>query len=115
MSEPSCDWLVQIPDLPDAKENRMSNLSAHLEYNGPQIAARQLVMSGPTLAKKKDDDNDKDENKPPTITGSVLVFRAANEEGVWEMIKGNPYAKLGVWNLDKTTVTPFKCAVRTPL
>ncbi|MCJ1473384.1 hypothetical protein MMC13_002035 [Lambiella insularis] len=104
------DYLVQIPDHPNAQQHRMRHLSAHLSYNKPQIAAGQLVLSGPTLAA-----HPKSADEVPAMTGSVLLFRAGSEAEVWELVKENPYAKEGVWDVDGTVVTPFRCAVRTAL
>ena len=104
------DWLVQIPDKPSAQESRMSHLKAHLEYNKPQIAAGQLVMSGPTLAAQP-----KSADEIPTVTGSVLLLRAGSEDEVLSMLRNNPYATEGVWDVDQAAITPFRCAVRTPL
>lgn len=102
------DWLVQIPDRPNAQQSRMTNLSAHLSHNKPQIAAGQLVLSGPTLAAQP-----RSAEELPAMTGSVLLFKAGSEEEVWEMVKDNPYAKVGVWDMERAVITPFRCAVRT--
>lgn len=110
MSPAIYDYLVQIPDKPDAFASRMSHLTAHLDYNKPQIQADKLVLSGPTLAHQPKDAEDK-----PAMTGSVLMFKAGSEEEVWEMVRGNPYSREGVWNLDQATITLFKCAVRKAL
>ena len=67
-------------------------------------------MSGPTLAA-----HSKSSDEMPTITGSMLLLRADSEEDVMQMVRENPYSKVGVWDLDKVVVTPFKCAVRTAL
>ena len=109
MSSP-CDWLVQIPDLPDAHESRTSHLAAHLEYNKPQVVAGKMVLSGPTLASQP-----ALAGAPPAITGSLMCFRTGSEAELWEILNANPYAQLGVWDMPKAVVTPFKCAVRTAL
>ncbi|MCJ1378976.1 hypothetical protein MMC17_002075 [Xylographa soralifera] len=104
------DWLVQIPDHPNAQSDRMSNLSAHLNYNKPLIVAGQMVLSGPTLSAQP-----KSENEIPKMTGSVMLLKTGSEEEVWEMVRENPYAKVRVWDLDKAVITPFRCAVRTAM
>ena len=101
------DWLVQIPDKPKALQNRMSNLSAHLNYNKPQIEAGKLVFTGPTLSSQP-----KSADEVPAMTGSVTLFKASSEEEVWQMVRENPYAKAEVWYMERATVTPFRCAVR---
>ena len=110
MAATQYDWLVHIPDQPNTLQSRMSNLNAHLDYNKPQVAAGRLVMSGPTLALHPEN-----AAETPAMNGSVMVFRAGSEEEVWDIIKGNPYATTGVWDLERAAITPFKCAVRTGL
>lgn len=104
------DYLVNIPDKPNAISGRMSHMSAHLEYNKPQAQADQLVLSGPML-----DHEPKDAEDKPLMTGSVMVFKASSVEEVWDMVKGNPYSTEGVWDLERATVTLFKCMLRKPL
>jgi hypothetical protein len=43
------------------------------------------------------------------------VIRAGSEDAVWEMLREDPFAKLGVWDLEKTVVVPMKCFVMAPL
>ena len=102
------DWLVQIPDYPNAQPHRISNLPAHLSYNKPLIVAGQMVLSGPTLSSQP-----KSADEVPDMNGSVMLLKASGEEEVWEMIRENPYAKVGVWDLDRVQITPMRCAVRT--
>lgn len=107
LQPPKYDWLVQIPDKPDALPLRMSNLADHLSYNKPHVDGGQLVFTGPTLAAQP-----KAADEVPQMTGTVTLFKARTEEEVWEMVRGNPFAKVGVWDMDHATVTPFRCAVR---
>lgn len=104
---PQYDWLVQIPDKPDALPLRMSNVREHLTYNKTHIEGGQLVFAGPTLACQP-----KAADEALQMTGTVTLFRAGSEAEVWEMIRGNPFAQVGVWDLDHATVTPFRCMVR---
>ncbi len=85
----------------------MSNLPAHLQYNQPYIDSGSLVFTGPTLASQP-----AGPDEVPAMTGSVTLFKADSEDEVWEMVRGNPYAKCGVWDMEKATVTAFRCAVR---
>ena len=100
------DWLVQISDLPNALQKRMDNLQAHLSYNKPQIEAGTLVFSGPTLSSQPKS------NEIPPMTGTVMLLRASTEEEAWKLVKENPYATTGIWDMDKAVVTPFRCVVR---
>ncbi|KAI0010262.1 hypothetical protein F4779DRAFT_616838 [Xylariaceae sp. FL0662B] len=104
------DFLVQIPDRPNALSARMSNVAAHLSHNKVDIEAGRLVMAGPTLAH-----HPQTAEEAPPVTGSALLVRAGSESEVRRIIAENPYGKLGVWDLDKATVVPFRCMVRTPL
>ncbi len=110
---PQNDYLVQIPDHPSAHQNRTTHLSAHLNHSKPQIAAGQLVLSGPSLSSYPGEGEGAD--GVPEPTGSIMVLRAGSEEQVWEMIRGNPYATEGVWDLGRAAITRFRCAVRTAL
>lgn len=101
------DWLVQLPDKPDALPLRMSHLTDHLSYNKPHIEGGQLVFTGPTLAAQP-----QAADEVLQMTGTVTVFKAGTEAEVWEMVRGNPFAKVGVWDMNHATVTPFRCAVR---
>ncbi|KAI1085464.1 hypothetical protein F5B20DRAFT_5030 [Whalleya microplaca] len=104
------DFLVQIPDKPNALPSRMSNLAAHLSHNKIDIEAGRLVMAGPTLAQ-----HPKTADEALPITGSAMLVKAGSESEVRQIIAANPYGKLGVWDLEKATVVPFRCVVRTPL
>ena len=85
----------------------MSNLSAHLNYNKAHIEGGSLVLTGPTLSSQP-----KSADEVPTMTGSVMLFKAGSEDEVWQMVKENPYAKVGIWDVGRATVTPFRSAVR---
>ncbi|KAI6251675.1 hypothetical protein MCOR07_008742 [Pyricularia oryzae] len=48
------------------------------------------------------------------MSGSTLVAVASSREEIMEVLKADPYAKEGVWDLDKVQMWPFKCAFRKP-
>ena len=104
------EWLVQIPDHPDVLQSRMAHLSAHLSYNKTTVEAGQLVMVGPTLS-----EHPKSADQGLPMNGSVMVLKVSSEDEVWQIIKENPFATTGIWNVDKAVVMPIKCVVRTPL
>ncbi|KAL7626113.1 hypothetical protein AAE478_002883 [Parahypoxylon ruwenzoriense] len=104
------DFLVQIPDKPNMLSTRFSNRDAHMARSKGLIEAGTIVMGGPTLAS-----HPKNADEGLAITGSALLIRAATESDVRALISDDPYAKLGVWDIDNATITPYMCAVRKPL
>ncbi|KAI1402906.1 hypothetical protein F4819DRAFT_485212 [Hypoxylon fuscum] len=104
------DFLVQIPDKPDMLATRMSNVAAHMARNKGLIESGTIVMAGPTLAAHR-----KSADEGLAITGSAQLIRAGSVEEVRAIIADDVYAKLGVWDLENTTITPYLCAVRKPL
>jgi uncharacterized protein YciI len=110
MDRPLHDWLVQLPDKSGVLPTRMQHLAAHMQHNKPNVEAGTIVMSGPTLSS-----HPKSAGEGLAMTGSVMLWRAASEEEVWRSLKEDPYAREGVWDLDKATVTPYYCGVRKAL
>ncbi|KAI5867885.1 hypothetical protein GGS23DRAFT_591695 [Durotheca rogersii] len=104
------DFLVQIPDRPGVLATRVGNVPAHMERLKGLIEAGTIVMSGPTLAAHPADG---EQGLP--INGSALLIRATSEAEVRTVLAGDVYARLGVWDLERATVTPYLCAVRKPL
>lgn len=49
------------------------------------------------------------------IVGSIHVIKSSSEEEVWELVRDDPYAKLGVWDLERISVTPMKVLVNQPM
>jgi uncharacterized protein len=104
------DWLVQTPANADDLESRINTRPAHLEHNKPLIAAGKLVFGGPSLAA-----HPKTADEDLAITGSVMMIRAGSEEEVRQMVRDDPYAKVGFWDAEAAVITPFRCALRKPL
>ncbi|KAE8146688.1 hypothetical protein BDV25DRAFT_46515 [Aspergillus avenaceus] len=48
----------------------------------------------------------------PPFKGSVIVVRAESENAAREVLKGDVYARSGVWDLNAVQIIPFMCAVR---
>ncbi|ODA78213.1 hypothetical protein RJ55_05594 [Drechmeria coniospora] len=103
------DFLVQIPDQENALQKRMANIGAHLAHNKPLLEQGTLILSGPTLTRHPDTPA---EGLP--ITGSVLILRTGTEEEVRRMLAKDPLAKVGVWNMDRVSVTPYRCGLWRP-
>ncbi|KAA8642436.1 hypothetical protein EYZ11_005602 [Aspergillus tanneri] len=104
------DWLVQTPANADDLKNRINTRPAHLEHNKPLIEAGILVWGGPSLAT-----HPKGPDDGLTITGSIMCIRAESEEAVREIIRNDPYAKVGFWYPAEAVITPMRCVVRKPL
>ncbi|XXH04512.1 hypothetical protein Hte_010928 [Hypoxylon texense] len=104
------DFLVNIPDKPGVIATRVGNVGTHMARLKGLVETGTIVMSGPTLAA-----HPKSADEGLAINGSAWLVRAGSEEEVRAVVADDVYAKLGVWDLDNVTVTPFKCAVRKPL
>ena len=107
MSAPLYDWFVQLPDNPEMLQVRLENRSKHLEHNKPLMDNATIFCGGPMLSAQPTSPED----GLTKIVGSIHVIKSTTEKEVWEMVRDDPYAKLGVWNLDKATVTPMKVFV----
>ncbi|KAJ5361601.1 hypothetical protein N7541_002445 [Penicillium brevicompactum] len=104
------DWLVQTPANPDDLETRINTRPEHLAHNKPLIEAGILAWGGPSLAAHPHATGDEF-----LITGSVQCFRAESEKAVRDLIRNDPYAKVGFWDVENAIVTPMRCVVRKSL
>lgn len=104
------DWLVQLPDKPNVLPVRMEHLAAHLQHNKPNVEVGTIVLAGPTLSS-----HPKSADEGLAMTGSVMLWRASSEEEVWRSLLEDPYAKEGVWDIERASITPYRCAVRKAL
>ena len=108
-STPTKEWLVQIPDHPNALEKRLAVRQKHLDNLKPKIDAGIVVFGGATLSKHPN------EGGSPDMTGSVMLIKANSEEEVREFLENDQYTKGGAWNPKEAKIYPFRCAVRTAL
>ncbi|KAK5074241.1 hypothetical protein LTR64_006614 [Lithohypha guttulata] len=109
MSAPNKEWLVQIPDKPNALQNRLHARPAHLKNLTPRIEAGQVVFGGAMLSKQPV------EGESPDMVGSVMLVKAESEEEVKELLKNDEYTKQGAWDVENAKIIPFRCAVRTAM
>ncbi|KAJ9651423.1 hypothetical protein H2198_009307 [Neophaeococcomyces mojaviensis] len=109
MSSSQKEWLVQIPDKPNALQNRLGARPDHLKNLKPRIEAGQVVFGGATLSKHPA------ESETPDMTGSVMLIKAETKEEVIELLKADEYTKQGAWDVDNAKITAFRCAVRTAM
>lgn len=106
------NWLVQISDQPtsEALQARQNNVAAHLAHNKTHIQEGRIVLSGPMVSAHSGSTG-----SPPVPKGSVMVWKADSEATLREQLSKDPFAGLGVWDLEGATIVPFMCAVRKPL
>ncbi|KAI5359899.1 hypothetical protein Slin15195_G117580 [Septoria linicola] len=103
------EWMVILPDKPDALASRMEIRPQHLAAIKPHISSGLLVLGGASL------DEPLQEGQPPKINGSVLMAEADTKEEVMELVKSDVYYTKGVWDVEKIQIFPFKSAVREAL
>jgi uncharacterized protein len=108
-STPTKEWLVQIPDHPNALEKRLAVRPEHLSNLKPKIEAGIVVFGGAMLSEHPE------EGQGPDMKGSVMLIKANSEQEIRDYLENDPYTKGGAWDISKATITPFKTAVRTAL
>ncbi|KAE8393746.1 hypothetical protein BDV23DRAFT_180195 [Aspergillus alliaceus] len=101
------DWLVQIPVNTADMQAWANAREAHLAHLKPYVADGTIVFAGPTLAAHPKSPEDKLE-----ITSSVMMFRAETEQEVRSIVSKNAFVEVGVWDMERAVVSPFKCGVR---
>ncbi|MCH0628962.1 hypothetical protein JNB11_03170 [Kocuria palustris] len=96
---------VIIYDRPDA--NRLEVRPKH--FAGiPQLVEGGALLAGGAIF--KDDSCLLDQ-----FAGSWLHVEAENQQAVMEILKRDPYAVEGVWDLDNVIIHPMTAAVRLPV
>lgn len=43
------------------------------------------------------------------FNGSMTTYVVDTIEEVWELLRNDPYAKTGIWDLEKTQIFPVSC------
>ncbi|KUJ12125.1 uncharacterized protein LY89DRAFT_624569 [Mollisia scopiformis] len=100
------EWMVIIPDVPGKLEKRMEVRPKHFEGLKTAMEKGFFKTGGALL------DEVPKEGEGLKISGSTVVAWASSKEEVMEILKGDIYAKEGVWDLEKVQIWPFKCAFR---
>ena len=108
-SPPTNEWLVHVPDHPNALEKRLAVRQEHLSKLKPKIEGGTVVFGGATLSQHPS------EGEAPDMTGSVMLIKANTKEEVLEFLENDTYTKGGAWNPKEAKIWPFRCAVRTAL
>ncbi len=100
------EWLVLLPDHPNALSKRLSIRPEHLVQIKPKLASGKILMGGATLSKHPE------EGESPDMTGSVMLIMADSEEEVRRFAAEDVYTKSGVWDMDAIKIWPFRTAVK---
>jgi uncharacterized protein YciI len=94
-------WHVTIPvtisDINIFTETRPSHF-AHLKSLVDQGI---IVVTGPKIKEHPK------EGQAPIVTGSIWIAKAGSAEEVRDAARENPFAKVGIWDVDAATVEPF--------
>jgi len=105
-SKPRFEWLVMLPDKPNALAKRLEIRPTHLENIEPDVQRGSVVLGGAYLSEQPV------EGQTPDMLGSAMIFVADSKEEVLERIKHDIYATSGVWDVDKVNIWPFRSAIR---
>ena len=108
------EYLVRVPDHPDSLSRRLAVRPTHLKALKTLIDDGTVVFGGATLATEFHADGAK-ADAGPEMTGSVMLVKFESAEKVREWMRGDAYAKEGVWDVESAEIIPFRCAVRTAL
>ncbi|GAM38847.1 hypothetical protein TCE0_034f09911 [Talaromyces pinophilus] len=100
------EWLCIIPDKPGMLEKRLEIRPTHLANLKPLIESKQVVTGGPMFH-----DAHPTEGKPANFKGSMMIFRAATEAEVREILSNDVYGKGNVWDLENMQIIPVAIVV----
>ena len=97
---PKNEWLVLIPDKPNALSTRLAVRDKHLAGLKPLVQAGAAVFGGAMLEEQPK------EGETPKSSGSAMLVKAETEADVKKMIEGDTYTKEGVWDAPKAQIYP---------
>ncbi|KAJ3515062.1 hypothetical protein NM208_g15008 [Fusarium decemcellulare] len=102
------EWLVYVPDLPDAQERRTAVFPQHVQRmkSDPQDF---WVFGGATLKDRVIP------GQPPHITGSGMLIFASSREAVLARLRDDPLVRERVWDIANAQVHPFFRPKRGPV
>ncbi|KAL5118339.1 hypothetical protein ACEQ8H_003688 [Pleosporales sp. CAS-2024a] len=104
------EWLVIVPDVPDALEKRLAARPDHLQ--GLTKDRDDMWLWGGAMLEEPIREGDAG---PPKMKGSAMLIGAKTREEVLERLKKDVYVEKGVWDVDKVQIIPFKSALRKAL
>lgn len=96
------EWCVICFDKADRSKAR----PAHLAGIPPLVEQGKLLCAGAIYNEPKA------AGEPRTFAGSHLQIVADTKEEALEIVKGDVFAKEGIWDLDNIIIYQFGCAVR---
>lgn len=95
-------WLVILPDAPNATPTRLAHHTPHFESAKPDVASGFFAVAG----KIYDAPFAIDEEH--RIAGTFLVVRARTKEEVLERLRRDLFYVHGVWEWDRLMMWPCK-------
>lgn len=100
-------FLVQVADKPGMLEKRMSLRPAHLEALQNKSAGNNFIICGGGVA-----DKHPGAGETPQVTGSTLIVQTDDRDSIVEKLKGDVYAKEGVWDLTNVKIQAVSMSVQ---
>ena len=88
-------------DHPDTVDTRLQTRPKHLEYLHGEHKNVRVVLAGPLLARDA-----------KTMTGSMIVIAATDDEAAERFAAGDPYRKVGLFS--EATIRQWKWTVGNP-
>ncbi|KAF2025473.1 hypothetical protein EK21DRAFT_76396 [Setomelanomma holmii] len=107
---PLQEWLVILPDFPDALDKRLSVRPKHLE--GLKSDRDDMWLWGGAMLEEPIQEG---ASGPPKMKGSAMLIGAKTKEEVVERLKKDVYTQGEVWDMSKVQIIPFKSALRKAL
>ncbi|KAF2142300.1 uncharacterized protein K452DRAFT_227008 [Aplosporella prunicola CBS 121167] len=109
------EWLVILPDQPDALDRRLAVRQEHLQtLLSPTHTPQDFWLLGGAFMDASAPFPPPD-GETPKMAGSVMLALAESREEVLERLKADVYAREGVWEWEKVRIYPFKSAIRKAL
>jgi uncharacterized protein YciI len=106
MASPQPHWHVTIPVTITDMNLFLETRPSHIAHLKTLVDAGTLVMSGPTIKEHPK------EGQAPVVTGSIWIAKAGTAEEVRGAARENPFAKVGIWDVDQAKVEPFILAMK---
>ncbi|EWC45860.1 hypothetical protein DRE_04867 [Drechslerella stenobrocha 248] len=103
------EWLVILPDKPDAVDRRLAVRPQHLKAALARAEEGTINFGGIMLHEHMVD------GEKPKFKGSIMLLQVPTKEDVLEIIKSDIYVENDVWDLEKMEIHPFRSALRKAL
>lgn len=100
MSTSTKEWLLVIPDKPNALSTRVSMRDKHLAGLKPLVQSGKALFGGALLEEHPP------EGAPWKFKGSAVLLTAETEAEVRKVLENDTYAKNGVWDLENLQIFP---------